>query len=337
MRKLTLSVVVAGLVFANTIDSSNGNFFVIKENGSLYSWGDSNYYGDLGTGDTGYKKIPTKIDDKNINSEIIDIGVGGDHSLVLTKDGKVYSWGHNGHGQLGIGNTDNQSTPIEVNTTNISSSITQISAGDYHSLALAKDGKLYGWGYNGYGQLGIGNTDTQYNPVEVNTTNITSDIVQISAGAYHILALTKDGKLYAWGYNEDGELGIGNTDDKYIPTEVNTTNISSKIIKVVGAGYHSILLTENGEVWTTGHNDYGQLGTGDTNNRTKFTKIKLDKKIINIEGGYRNTILTAEDGFIYRMGDGYNDYHIPTKAPINIYPFKEVINNKKLIKKYNLK
>ena len=86
-----------------------------------------------------------------------------------------------------------------------------------HSLALSDDGTLWTWGANGAGQLGIGNTNNQLNPVQV---AVGKKFVALAAGSYHSLALSDDGTLWTWGHNHNGQLGIGNKINQPNPTQV---------------------------------------------------------------------------------------------------------------------
>ena len=158
----------------------------------------------------------------------------------------------------------------------LNKNIIQISAGGDFSLFLTEDNKAYATGHNNYGQLGIGNTNDKHKPTEINTSNISNKkIIQISAGKDFALFLTEDKKLYATGHNNYGQLGIGNTDDKTTPVEVDISNLNSDIDKIVATGEHFIVLTKNGNVYTTGRNDKWQLGIGNNKTQTLLTKVKF--------------------------------------------------------------
>src|SRR5262249_35526155 len=127
-------------------------------------------------------------------------------SLALKADGTVWGWGGNGFGQLGDGTTTLRTTPVQVrNLTGAGA----IAAGGYHSLALVRyDGAVWAWGWNGSGQLGLGNNTDSVTPLQVPGL---SGVSSLSGGGYHSLALARaDGSIWAWGDNGDGELGLGN-------------------------------------------------------------------------------------------------------------------------------
>ena len=98
---------------------------------------------------------------------IKQISCGWYHDAILTKSGKIFFWGRNNFGQLGLGNNENQNTPQELNLPNIAS----IHCGENHTIALTKYGKIFIWGYNFYGQLGLGNNQNKNTPQELNLPN----------------------------------------------------------------------------------------------------------------------------------------------------------------------
>lgn len=196
---------------------------------------------------------------------------GANHFAALTADGKVYSWGYNGYGNLGTGNTTNYSTPVYSNIDNV----IDVVAGYYYTAALKKDGTVWMTGYNADGELGVGDTENKLNFVQVKNedgTGYLTNIKSIVAGQYTIFAITKDGEVYGWGDNGSGQLGISNYEDQKLPVKTTLTNI-----KQISVGYyHSIALTEDGKAYVTGRNYEGQLGIGETKNSdiTTWTIMK---------------------------------------------------------------
>ena len=116
--------------------------------------------------------------------------------------------------------------------------ISQISVGGNHSLALDSEGQIYAWGYNDYGQLGNGDTTSSNTPVKVDTSGVLAGktISQISAGSDHSLALDSEGQIYAWGYNLNGQLGNGDTTDSNTPVQTNFSNMLDRSITSIKFG-----------------------------------------------------------------------------------------------------
>jgi hypothetical protein len=145
------------------------------------------------------------------------------HTVALKSDGIVWTWGYNGYGQLGMGNTDSSTSPMRVGNLN---DVVAVAAGSYHSLALIhhyfsmalrSDGSVWTWGANGSGQLGTGSTNGSSVPVKISGLD---GVRAIATGAFHALALRDDGSIWAWGNNNRSQLGDGTTTTKMTPTEV---------------------------------------------------------------------------------------------------------------------
>ena len=182
-----------------------------------------------------------------------ELASGGEHSLALRiTDGKVWAWGDNDNGQLGIGNTDDQYTPQEVIFQfQQGEKIVQIAAGGHHSLSLDDAGHVWSWGLNDEGQLGIESTNNESTPVQVKDSSgysILENIIYIAAGAKHSLAVTEDGNVWAWGWNEDGQVGNGETGGPAV-LPVKVSLINGTLVDMVSAGdHHSLALTTTGNV-----------------------------------------------------------------------------------------
>ena len=243
------------------------------------------------------------------------------HTLMLKNDGTLWGSGRNDDGQLGLGDTTNRNAFTQV-TTN-ANDIKSIYCGDYHSFILKNDGTLWGSGYNGYGQLGLGNTSKKYTFTQV-TTNA-DDIKSVYCGAYHTFILKNDGTLWGCGRNDYGQLGLGDTSSRYTFTEI-TTNIDD--IKSVYCGdYHTIMLKNDGTLWGCGSNNYGQLGLGDGNNRTTFTEITTNTDDIKSVccGGYYTFMLKNDDTL---WSTGYNGFgELGLGSSGNKYTFTQVTTN----------
>ncbi len=228
-------------------------------------------------------------------SNIIDISAGEDHSLFLKNDGTVWSTGRNDYGQLGDGTFTNKNIPIQIlGLTNISA----ISAGTDHSLFLKNDGTVWGVGRGGFGQLGNGTLVNVNIPVQIlGLTGINA----ISAGGFHSLFLKNDSTVWATGRNNFGQLGNGTT-LQYNSNPFQIPNISDIIALDAGGGF-SIFLKNNGTVWATGENGYGQLGDGTMNNmRTTPIQVLGLSGVTFLKAGTHHSLFLRNDGTVWAVG-----------------------------------
>ena len=244
----------------------------LASSGNVYAWG-YNTYGQLGNGTTSNSSTPIQVlgvGGSGYLSNVTAVAGGYYHSLTLSSTGNVYAWGHNQYGQLGNGTTTDSSTPVEVlgvgGSGNLSN-VTALAAGVWHSLALANTGNLYAWGANFDGQLGNGTTTDSHTPVEilgVDGSGYLSNVTAVAGGWNFSLALTSTGNVYAWGANNDGQLGNGTTTNSSTPLLVSLpANGSAKVVAVSAGWEDSFALESDGSLWAWGYND-GEYGNGTT-------------------------------------------------------------------------
>ena len=244
----------------------------LATDGTIYAWG-KNEYGQLGNDSTTNSPVPVAVKTAGTPMDgktIIQIHAGYEHSLALASDGTVYAWGRNNSGQLGKNDATDTHIPAAVQTLGTPMAgkvIVQLAAGNSQSMALASDGTVYTWGWNQYGQLGNGTTTNSRIPVAVVTTGTPlagKTISQIAAGNAHALAMTDDGAIYSWGWNQYGQLGNGTTTNSRIPVAVVTTGTplaGKTIIQITSGGSpNSLVLADDGAMYTWGWGQYGQLG-----------------------------------------------------------------------------
>ena len=145
----------------------------------------------------------------------------------------------------------------------------------YRTMGVKYGDKFYTWGNNTYGQAGVGDTERHLTPTLVPKSSYgNKKIKQLAFGSNSSYLLTTTNELYAWGYNGNGQLGLGDTENRLTPTLVPASYYGNKQIKKIVAGADSIyLLTEDGDVYVWGLNNYGQLGFGDTNDRLTPTLL----------------------------------------------------------------
>ena len=262
----TLITNTIGTLKIIAISCGDSHSLFVTDTGTVYSTG-WNPNGQLGLGDTTQRNVPTLITTNINNVNIIAISCGDSHSLFLTNTGKVYSTGLNSSGQLGLSDITQRNVPTLI-TTNIGNlNIIAISTGYDHSLFLTNTGAVYSCGRNNEGQLGL--ADTLQRTVPTLITNIIGslNILSISSGDHHSLFRTSTGNVYSTGNNNAGQLGLNDTVNKNIPTLI-TNTIGSLFISSISCGdSHSLFLTNNYIVYSTGSNNFGQLGLSDTTQR----------------------------------------------------------------------
>jgi alpha-tubulin suppressor-like RCC1 family protein len=285
---MILGLLLASLLIATFSPDIAG---AAESPGMAFAWGD-NSYGKLGNGLTGgAENVPTAVSDlRGVKS----VKAGCDHGLALKRDGTVWGWGSNVFGQLGDGTFSRSSVPVKVKIGNVKA----ISAGCNHNLALKEDGSVWAWGDNFYGQLGNGSSGDGIGAnLPVKVANMGTGARAIAAGNRFSLALTGDNRVKSWGYNVEGQLGIGTSGSdtsKSRPVLVpNLTNVAT--ISTDSYADHTLVLLVDGTVWAWGGNYYGALGDGTAANfrATPAAVSRLSNVKAVATGGYHSLALLS--------------------------------------------
>jgi alpha-tubulin suppressor-like RCC1 family protein len=234
--------------------------FALRTDGSLYAWG-QNPEGNLGNGNILTCSTPILI-----AGTWTTIAIGDLHVLGIKSDGSLWGWGTSASGQTGGGVVGvSVSTPVQVLS---GSTFVKIAAGHSNSYAIKSDGTLWAWGTNSDGQIGIGliNALKYSTPVQVGSLTTWTDVK--AAGAT-VFAKKADGTFWCWGYNSEGELGLGDTTGKSTPVQLPGTNWST----ILPSWGFSIGLKTDGTLYSWGMGTGGVLGTGSTANASTPVQI----------------------------------------------------------------
>uniref|UniRef100_A0A8C8A5J7 Regulator of chromosome condensation (RCC1) and BTB (POZ) domain containing protein 2 n=1 Tax=Oryzias sinensis TaxID=183150 RepID=A0A8C8A5J7_9TELE len=204
-------------------------------------------------------------------------GSAANEALYVTVNDEVYAWGHNGYSQLGNGTTNHGLTPALVSTNLLGKRVTEVACGSHHTIALTADGEVFAWGYNNSGQVGSGSTANQPTPRRVSSCLQSKVVVNVGCGQLCSMAVLDNGEIYGWGYNCNGQLGLGNNGNQQTPCRI--AALQGVNVVQVACGYaHTLALTDEGFVYAWGANSYGQLGTGNKSNQALPTLINTDKE-----------------------------------------------------------
>ncbi|WKU07154.1 hypothetical protein [Micromonospora sp. HUAS LYJ1] len=277
--------------------------------GEVWAWGD-NAYGQLGDGTQTSRSAPVQSL-MPAGTNAVKVTAGQRHTLALTDAGKVFAWGGNNVGQLGIGST----TPATVLTPtlvtfpgSLTGTVTQIASHNFHSAALTSTGEVYTWGDNTYGQIGNGTTTRQTSPVKISLPG-GATATSIAVGAFHTLVVTSTGAAYAWGYNNYGQLGNGTNTNSSVPVAVSLP--SGTLLRDIDAGLsHSLAITTAGRALAWGANSVGQLGNGTTNaaglNVPVSVHLPAGVELVGIAGGQSHSLAVTTGGQV--LAWGLNNY-----------------------------
>jgi len=223
--------------------------FVLNSSGSVQAWG-RNRYGQLGIDSDALEAADLQEVLIPDGEPVVDLAAGAFHSLFVTESGIAYAAGRNNHGQLGLGDLDATSVPIEVLR-----DVRSVATGYAHSLFLMKDGSVKGAGLNQHGQLGNVGAPSLRTPVLLDVPG--PDLVTAIAAGYDFsFFLTQAGDVYGVGQNLGGQLGDGTRRSASSPVKVKLENVEA----VTAGETHALFLGTNGTVWVTGVNLQGQLG-----------------------------------------------------------------------------
>ena len=241
------------------VDVAAGYSFsiAVTKSGRVYCWG-FNDKSQLGLGHR-YNQDRPQLVKELLDKEITSAYCGQQHSLVLTKDGEVWSWGLGVFGQLGLGDAREGLVPREIEFFSKENlKIRKICCGAHHSVALTTDGRIFTWGHGEYGQhggateyidWGTGVAAGKENKFSVPNPLIGLEhkiIVDISCGHLHNCAITSLGECFSWGWGSSGCLGHGNTRFQLVPTQISSFS-GEKIIAAAASWKHSLFLKEGSE------------------------------------------------------------------------------------------
>ncbi|XP_065876398.1 ultraviolet-B receptor UVR8 [Euphorbia lathyris] len=233
---------------------------------------------------------------------VLLVSAGATHSVALLSGNMVCSWGRGEDGQLGHGDAEDRPSPTQLSML-AGLEIISVTCGADHTMAYSESHTdVYSWGWGDFGRLGHGNSSDLFTPQPIRALHGLK-IKQIACGDCHCLAVTMDGDVQSWGRNQNGQLGLGTTEDSLVPQKIHA--FQGIPIKMVAAGAeHTAAVTEDGELYGWGWGCYGNLGLGDRNDRLVPGKVSLPHgdKMVMVACGWRHTISVSSFGGLYTYG-----------------------------------
>ena len=294
----------------------NNHTITLSDTGTVHSFG-RNYAGELGLGHDNDVSFPTLI--PNL-PKINLISCGGNFTVCVDHEGFIWSFGSNAYGQLGTGNTTNFKVPQKLLDI---PPVHSVSCGYQHTLIITNDSRSFGnnedhksesfvitvtsdsnlWSYgaNNFGQLCHGDTEDRSKPQKTFFSNIS----KISAGWYHSLFENNKGEIFSCGFNEQGQCGLGHFNHPQI-TPIFIPDTPPNIFHFVCGAKHSLFLDSEGNVFSVGSNEEGQLGLGHNGNQNVLNKIPNIPPIQTISCVSSSCYLIDFEGNLWTFGA--NDY-----------------------------
>lgn len=287
---------------------------VVTSEGRVFVWG-RNQMGQLGNGTINDTQIPIEITsqfDLNQDELITDLIFGTYHSMALTNEGRLFSWGGNAYGQLGDGtnNLTVEPTDITLNLQLVSGeTIQKVSLGDYYSMLLTNQGKLLTWGSNEWGQLG-NNSEAAFSWIFLNITsefNLDTEetITDVVAGPTYAMASTSLNRVFTWGKNNRGQLGDGSTSNQIVPIEILTDDFvheTNDVIYLSTGIDFSMIILQSGDVFGWGNNNDHQLTFVEEMTKAEPVAIAFEDEVMN---------LLKEETYVFQASI---EEYVPTKS-----------------------
>lgn len=308
---------------AQAVAASQWYTLVLKTDGTVWGWGYSGW-GNLGhsAAFTFEQKSPVQVkqSDGSPLTSVIQVAAGiYSTSMAVTADGSVWSWGQNRYEHLGIGTFPDAGQPTAVPMLAPSgvgrfTDAIQVAPGISHTAVLKRDGTVFTVGWGDFGALGDGTTSNRTNVpsrVEIAPGVPLKNVVSIASGGNFSVAVTADGRAYAWGTNLYGNLGDGTRTTRTSPVLVRDASGSpmTGIVSAAAGIDFSVFLRSDGTVWAVGKNDIGQLGTNSTAASETIPAVVKDvggavfDDVVGIYLTTGHTLVRRSDGSLWTWGE----------------------------------
>ncbi|XP_067675133.1 X-linked retinitis pigmentosa GTPase regulator-like isoform X2 [Haliotis asinina] len=263
----------------------------IPETGAIFTFGKSFFA----------ENVPNKFWVKN--DKVLQIACGDEHTALITSSGRIFMFGSNNWGQLGLLDVKSATKPSCIKSLK-TEKLKLVACGRNHSVIATESGKLFSFGANGEGQLGIEGIDDSTSPSHIDSLDA-MPYCMLGAGVEHSVALTEDGRVFVWGGGGEGQLGLGHDTEVPTPKEL---PFEENVVCISCGYYHTALVTESGDLYTFGETENGKLGLGDNpaEYATPQHVSSITEKVKWVACGGSHTVVLTESGSVYTFGEGAN-------------------------------
>ncbi|KAG7215669.1 hypothetical protein INR49_022024 [Caranx melampygus] len=286
----------------------------IPESGAVFTFGKSKFA----------DNVPSKFWLKN--DVPLRIACGDEHTALITENGKLFMFGSNNWGQLGLGSKLTANKPTCVKALK-SEKVELVACGRNHTLLCTAKGRVYATGGNSEGQLGLGDSEERTSFQRLEFFESHGPIKMLAAGSNTSAALTESGRLFMWGDNTEGQIGLGKESHASSPQEVSV----GRPISWVSCGYyHSAFVTVDGALYTFGERDSGKLGLGvDQLPRHRVPQLvkSIKEPVTQVAcGGGHTVALTEDDVYTFGLGQfgqlGHGTFIFESRLPRQVEHFR---------------
>jgi len=297
----TTPIQIAGLADQTAEIDTEDATCVIKNDGTLWCWGE-NSDGQVGDG-TLVSNHPNLGEVTTLGNTVTTVGAIGDHTCAMS-DGKVYCWGDNDDGQLGINLGDGMDYPLPQEITAITDTLVSFVGGNRYTCALTDQGAVWCWGASTNGQLGFPPVIDNFSYAPDHPAGLDTGVTAIAGSAYHNCAIKTDKTLWCWGDNDSGELGDPAFAGIMRVTPMQVVDMGAEVEDVSAGSSFTCAVKSDGTLWCWGNNQEGQLGLGssDQSSHPTPTQVTLPALARKVELGYRTACVHLVDGRVLCWG-----------------------------------
>lgn len=237
------------------------------------------------------------------------VAAGSFHSIVVGVEGDLFSCGHGDRGCLGTGDVQGRNAFARIS--GVLAPVRQVAAGGFHTGIVTDSGDLFMWGWNRFGQLGLGDRNIRSTPVRLARALFYGEkILMVACGDYLTVAVTEGGSVYTYGRGSDGQLWPELDGNQLVPILLPKSMFHGERIVMVAAGnLHMAALSHTGHLFTWGHGGHGRLGHNDCKDQRFPRKVdpkwfKPTERMVFVAAGATHSVALAVDGRLYTWGLG---------------------------------